>query len=324
MEADGLVDAEGHGVRRAGPRSAPSRRRSDSARASSTARASGAASGGNPRARAGRRRARAAPMRSICSIVPYSSSSPWIASTGQRDARQVFLDVPVAEGRVRARCRSSPGTPNRRRRDSARASRAGRSSRTRPSPPRCSRSRGPRPARAAPSSRRRPRGRAAAPAWISAIDAAVAVADEDRALDRRARRGARAARRAPRRACSATLAVRRQRRRAAVPVARVDDDVAAGRVRERLGKVAPHRDRAQPLVQDHDRRGRVRGADVDRARPRGAAPRRRRTACRPPQTPRCRCSDVRSARAGRAVALEHDAPLDQDRRCDRRSRVTRA
>ncbi len=45
----------------------------------------------------------ASAMPSICAIVPYSSSRPWIASTGQRDRRQqVALDVPVAERLGRA------------------------------------------------------------------------------------------------------------------------------------------------------------------------------------------------------------------------------
>ena len=80
----------------------------------------GAASGGNPRARAARHRApRADPAHLLHRAVFVVLALDREHRT--RDARQVLLDVPCAEIRVAARSGSSPRTPNRRRRGSARA-----------------------------------------------------------------------------------------------------------------------------------------------------------------------------------------------------------
>src|SRR5262249_45820659 len=48
------------------------------------------------------------------------------------------------------------------------------------------------------------------------------------------------------------------RRRAAVAGARIDEDPGAGRCRELLGKIAPARNAAEPLVQQHQRRPGIR------------------------------------------------------------------
>ena len=58
------------------------------------------------------------------------------------------------------------------------------------------------------------------------------------------------------------VAWRRQRVGVAIAVARIDDHVAARRMREPAGEVAPQGNRAQPFVQQHQRR-KFRRRDVD-------------------------------------------------------------
>ena len=211
---------------------------------------------------AGTRRA----MPRICSSVPYSSSMPWMASSGQRMRLELGLDVPGAERPGPARCRFQPQKAE------------------------------------STSSWWRARRCAqvgAAEGLARALDAGDRhVLDEEvrRQHDRagHARRGS-----APRsssaieppslwpnsqggsRRCASASQQRRQhfvrlavhevdapalvgraRRRAAVAGARIDQAAAAGRVAQLAREVAPHRARAQAFVQEDEQRraARARGA----------------------------------------------------------------
>ena len=169
-----------------------------------------------------------AAMPRICASVPYSSSSPCTASTGQAmvassasmfQARNVGREpgvVPAAERRV------GVGVVARQ------ALRAGRSSRRRRAPARCSRSTRPRRRGAA---RRRPRRRRRMARRVQQRDrAAVAVAEEPGPLDAERGEAAPAAPRAPARCMKSggQRSSRGLRRRAAVAVAR-EHEAARGR-----------------------------------------------------------------------------------------------
>ena len=106
--------------------------------------------------------------------------------------------------------------------------------------------------------------RASAAAGINQRDRpAVAMPDEERLLDRQRIQELR--QRSQRFVVHVTDAAPRSSAIGSpVAIARVDDDRTSGRLRESLRKIAPHRDRAQSLVQQ-DERGAIAAL---RARPR--------------------------------------------------------
>ena len=114
--------------------------------------------------------------------------------------------------------------------------------------------------------------------------AAVAVADQDRALD--------PVRREQRREHLQRLVVHEVRparhvRDVGLPVARarVDQRPAPGRLRRSRREVAPQRDRAEPLVQEHERRLGARRSPRSRASPHGLQPAAQRRHRRAPPDP---------------------------------------
>ena len=201
---------------------------------------------------------------SICASVPYSSSSPCTASTGQAIVAISRLDVPGAKRRRRARRRSSRGTPSRGRRGGARGARAGRPSRTRRAPSRCSRSRRPRRTGAARPRRRRRRRMARRMQERDRARRRCGRRASGRSMPSRARRAPAAPR--PPGACMKSGAQRSSRGLASSGRSRSARRRSRAKpVRARRtsrGKSLPHRDRAEPLVQeDDDRRRAARRAD---------------------------------------------------------------
>ena len=184
--------------------------------------------------------ARRAAMPRICSSVPYSSSMPWIASTGQRMAIDLGLDVPLRERPVQPDVVPAPeggvgivvvaAEPLRR------SVVAGR----RRAPSRCWRSRRPRrrcaaPATTTPATRREARG------MQQRDRAAVAVAEQPgRVVDAQRARTRPAAPRAPARCMKSTAqrSLGGARRRAAVAGAREHQAAQAGGVAQALREVA--------------------------------------------------------------------------------------